>query len=436
MLSHNGLRDFMSSLSFKENGSYVDLLGSPRVFLHEINTLPMFSKIISAVDEIEKYERVLPISRTNDIVLAKSEPEKSYVQWLRSVGLGAGKLLVVNGKTNETLPERVLKNGFRNKVDNYLGKQKEHASVCPYYGGRLEQNASRHLNLNMYANSKLVRKYDSKVNFKALCKNVGVPVVEDVILDRRSNLSKENLNSNLKKIQELLSFTGKIIVKGEFGASGSTTHVYNNFEMKNLKQIVVAHDPNNKILIEPFFRLTSSPSSLWFISQDKTISHIKTSDQFFSDQVVHEGNEFPFKFNEKEINTLSFKIATQLAKNGYIGPFGIDFIESDNNFYAVECNPRVTGATYPWELVHLLNSKHGKSDYIKSARAQNIHLSKKFLTFKQLMYKWKKYLYTGDSPNGVVLPYNVGPIKSGKISVLITGSSKKEVFELFEKINC
>jgi hypothetical protein len=81
--------------------------------------------------------------------------------------------------------------------------------------------------------------------------------------------------------------------------------------------------------------------------------------------------------------------------------------------------------------VNLLSSKHGK---IGAARASNIHLSKKGLSFKDLMVKWEKVLYTGKKGHGIVVPYNVGPVASGKVTVLGTGSSKGEVDDLFRLI--
>lgn len=421
---------------FDSYGSYVDLLGSPRVFMHEINTLPMFSKIASRVDEIEKYERVLPISRPNDIVLTKTMPEKAYQKWLHSVGLGQGKVVVVTGSSNETLPERAVKNGLRKKLDDYYGDKKKLVNFSPYYGGLLESRASQHLDLQMYANSNLVLKYDSKINFKNLCKSVGVPIIEDVTISRQTDKSTKNLHILLGSITEFLSKSDKLIVKGEFGASGSTTTTYTDFDLQKLKQLVnQAKLDNCSYMVEPFLPSTASPSSLWFISKEHYITHIRTSNQVLSsDGLVHTGNEFPVPFNEEELRNLSYKVANKLNQEGYIGPFGMDYIVSKGKFYAVECNPRVTGANYPWELVHLLNNKHGPCDFVKAARSQNVHLSKKGLSFEDFAKQNHKILYTGETANGIIIPYNVGPIASGKVTVLATGSNSTEVRKLLDRV--
>ena len=309
------------SQTFTDHGSYVDLLGSPRVFMHEINTLPMFSNIISTVDEIEKYERVMPISRSGDIVLIKSAPEKSKV-----LKLGQGHVIVVKGSTNETLPERAVKNGLRKKIDSLLGNSKLQATGCPYYGGLLENAAYNHLDLQMYANTKLVMKYDSKINFNFLCRDIGVPVIDNIMITSDMGKNSINLPLFVQKVHELLSITGKIIIKGEFGASGSTTTITNNITLETLEKLVnCAKEKDLQYIIEPLLPLTSSPSSLWFISREGSIHHIRTSNQLLSQNgSVHAGNEFPVKFNEATIKSLAYKIAKKLAQEGFIGPFGID----------------------------------------------------------------------------------------------------------------
>lgn len=424
------------SQSYADNGSYVDLLGSPRVFMHEINTLPMFSNIVSTVDEIEKYERVLPISRAGDIVLTKTKPDEAYLHWLHSVGLGQGKVIVVKGRNSETLPERAVKNGLRKKIDSYLGSSKAQAIFSPYYGGELENAACHHLDLPMYANTGLVRKYDSKVNFNYLCRSLHIPVIDNVVVQPSPTGDQYNFQALLYKVRELLSVTGKIIIKGEFGASGSTTAITNSVSPTLVEHLIVeAYSQGIRYMIEPLLPVTSSPSSLWFISREKTITHIRTSNQLLdTGGSVHAGNEFPAKFNEPTVKNYAFKIATKLAHEGFIGPFGIDFVEYNNEFYPVECNPRVTGANYPWELVHLLNSKAGSGEKIRFARAENIHVAHKGLTFKDVLNLWDKYLYTGDTSNGVLIPYNVGPLASGKVTVLGTGSSLEELDEIFSYI--
>ncbi|MHA2226116.1 MAG: ATP-grasp domain-containing protein [Candidatus Hodarchaeales archaeon] len=415
-------------LDYVKTGSFVKLLGSQIVFMHDINTLPNFSKIISQVDGIEKYERALPVARQNDVVITKNPPDKSYQQWLEEIGLGSRKILVVNGDKYETLPERVMKYQTKGKLRTLLGKRSREAVVSPYFGGPLEQQASSYLELDMYAVTKSVNFFDSKINFKNMCQELGVPVLEDKLFTVGSkNNGMQNLTQTIK---ESMVETGKVIVKGEFGASASTTYVLDGLDSTILKEIATYSRPGDHYLIEPFYETLSQPSSVWFITKDQKIIHLKTSNQLLDEETSHVGNEFPVNFNKELIQQFSFKIAKYLSSQGFVGPFGIDFFETKSGMFAAECNPRVTGAMYPWELVHRLDERNG-SKKIKAARAQNIHLPRKGLQFKDLISVWDDVLFNGQNGEDVIIPFNVGPIAEGKITVLGTGSSLNKVDNLF-----
>ncbi|GAG36548.1 unnamed protein product, partial [marine sediment metagenome] len=208
------------------------------------------------------------------------------------------------------------------------------------------------------------------------------------------------------------------------------TYVLDGLDSSKLKEIAAYSRSGDKYIIEPFYDAFSQPSSVWFITKDQRIIHLKTSNQLLDEETSHIGNEFPVNFNEEQIQQFSFKIAKYLCSQGFIGPFGIDFFETKSGMFAAECNPRVTGAMYPWELVHRLDGRNG-STQIKAARAQNIHLPRKGLQFKDLINIWDDVLYNGQNGVGVIIPFNVGPISEGKITVLGTGSSLNSVENLF-----
>lgn len=411
---------------YQKSGSFVDLLGSPIVFLHDINTLPNFMKILSQVDGIEKYERTLAIARPEDVVITKYHPERSYLQWLQEIGWGSNKLLVLNGTTNDTLPERVITNQAREILRSTLGRGTNNAVISPYYGGPTEYQASKYLGFEMYADPRLVMKFDSKIIFKDLCREIGVPVLDASICSVIPSMRNfvDAINNNIDK-------TGKVIIKGEFGASASTTYVLDHINSRIIREIKDCSQLGDRYLIEPFLNTLSQPSSVWFISKDKKITHLRTSNQLLDAETSHIGNNFPVEFDEKRVQNLSFKIVKRLCLEGFIGPFGIDFLETKDGMFAAECNPRVTGAMYPWELVYRME----KSSSIKAARAQNVHLPRKGLRFKDLLKTWRDVIFDGQNGENMIFPFNVGPVSDGKISVLGTGSSTNDVENLFEFIN-
>jgi hypothetical protein len=409
---------------YHENfGSFVELLGSPVVFLHEINTLPNFSKIISQVDGIEKYDRAVPIARPDDVILTKVQPDPSYLKWLESQDFGTKKIVVLNGKPTETLPERVIKNGTKFTVHSHLGACNNDAILSPYFGGTLEHQVSRYLNLTMYADPKIVHKYDSKINFKTMCRRLGVPVINEDHFTLKSK-NEKGLEGLVNVIRKRIDETGKVIVRGEYGASASSTYIIDCLTSPKLQELIIASNLGDRFLVESFYDTYADPSAVLFISNDKRIFHLRTSNQILDTETSHIGNEFPVQFDEKQVNDYSLTIAKQFASEGFIGPFGIDYISTKSGIFAAECNPRITGAMYPWELVKRLEER---DSYIRAARAQNIHLPRKGFNFSDLQRVWSSILYTDEESEGIVFPFNVGPLSDGKVTVLGTGSSLHEV---------
>ncbi|MHA1963236.1 MAG: ATP-grasp domain-containing protein [Candidatus Thorarchaeota archaeon] len=411
--------------AYTRHGSLVESLGTPRVFAHDIGTLRGFSGIIQQVSGIRKYDRATAIARPEDVVFLKSAPDKEYLQWLSEVGLGSRNIVVVRGREDMSLPERIMRNGSKNDLDRLLGNTRTGATFSPYYGGRLEKRTSDYLGLFMYSNTEVSEEMDNKIGFKLNCRKLGIPVVKESIID--TSMTESEMGC---AISHWLEKTGKVILRGEYGASASTIHVLDHVDNSFLKELTNRNPYRTRFLVEPFFEKLSSPSSVWFIKQDGSIVHLRTSNQILENGISHLGNEFPVRFDEEFVDRMSFRFAQFLAKKGFIGPFGLDFIETETGVFATECNPRMTGAIYPWELVYLLEQKGP----VRAARSENIKLPLGCREFSVMRQLWNDVLYDGKSSEGVVIPYNVGPIRTGKITVLCTGSSRDAVMKLFTHI--
>ncbi|MHA2384662.1 MAG: hypothetical protein ACXAEE_00475 [Candidatus Thorarchaeota archaeon] len=411
--------------AYIRHGSLVESLGNQRVFVHDIDTLRGFGDIIHQVPGIRKYDRAIAIARSEDVVFLKSAPDKAYLQWLGEVGLGSRNLVVISGREDMSLPERIMKNGSKNQLDMLLGDSRSSAVFSPYYGGRLEKRASEYLGLFMYSNTEVAEDMDNKIGFKLLCRKMGIPVVEESIIDTEMTESEI-----ARAIERWLGRTGKVILRGEYGASASTIHVLDHIDSEFLRNLVKSCPYRTRFLVEPFYDTISSPSSVWFVKRGGSIVHLRTSNQILENGISHLGNEFPVQFDDDFVDRMSFRFAQHLARIGFIGPFGLDYIETENGMFATECNPRMTGAIYPWELVYLLEQKGP----VRAARSENITLPQEYRKFEKLRQVWADVLYDGKSSEEVIIPYNVGPIRTGKITVLCTGSSTEVVKRTFSYI--
>jgi hypothetical protein len=411
---------------YEIGGSFVELMDGPRVYMHDINTLPGFERIIPQVDGIEKYDRVTAIARRCDVALLKAQPESEYLDWLSGLGLGTDKILVLEGKSAEPLPLRVLEYDVREEVEALLGKGLGKAVLSPYYGGRFEGEASRYLGIPMYTRTRLVERYDSKINFKAMCREVGVPVVEDSTF-----CAVEGPRKLAQLVDDFLPKTGKAVVRGEFGASASTTHIFDRAEVSDMENLLEDSDPIDRFVVEPYHTKTSSPSSVWFVKRDGTPVHLKTSDQLLNGGVSHAGNYYPVPFDEGAVMEMALRVAFRLVDEGFIGPFGLDFMSTREGIYATECNPRVTGAMYPWEVVRIMEAGHGETP---AALSRNIHMPRKGMRFKDLQEIWNGSVYDGAGLRGKVFPFNVGPIAEGKVTAVAAGATTEELLDLFSEL--
>lgn len=411
---------------YEKNGEFTSLIGSPVVYIHEINSIPRFENVVERMFTILKYDRVIAISKPKDVVFLKFQPDKGYLKWLEEVGLGTKNIIILNCEQKEKMPDIIpTRKDLKEKVHSFLGEDKKIAVISPFIGKSSEEKVSKFLEIPLYSNKEKVEKFDSKINFKNICRKVGVPVVEDVEFQASEGI--ERLRSI---VEDMLKETGIVIIRGEFGATASTTNILEKVDDEELKEIIESGEPEDRYIIEPFKKPLYSPSSVWFITKEKRIVHIRTSNQLLEDYISHDGNEFPGPYNEELIDEYSFRIAKEFAKEGYVGPFGFDFIETKEGVYGTECNPRMTGSLYPWALVSILE-RHGK---INAARSKNIALKKKGKTFSELREILGELLYNGKKNSGVVVPYNLGPLPYGKISVLVTGSSIEEVDSIYEEL--
>jgi|GEM_PF-3919499 len=408
------------------HGSFIDLTGTANVYAHEINTLPGFGRIIAQVDGIERYDRILSIARPQDVALLKAAPDPGYLDWLDELGLGTRRLLVLKNPAREVLPVRIRTNGTRNKLARLLGEQNDGAVFCPYYAGPLEEAASDHLGLPMYADRPAVERFDSKIRFRETCQACGVPVVEGTVLEAGAGITEW-----LRQIGRFRKKTGIVLIRGEFGASASTTYVFTAPDRERITRIVGEAAPHDRFLVEPFLQKCSSPSTNWFLTRGGKVIHLRTSNQLLEDGISHAGNEFPLNRGARLLQDWSRTIAARMHAAGFVGPFGIDFLETEAGFFATECNPRVTGAMYPWEIVRILEGRHGP---IPAARSENVRLRIKGIPFVDIRRRLQPYLYDGRKRDAAVFPFNTGPLSHGKFTLLTVAGSKLETAALVRRV--
>lgn len=132
------------------------------------------------------------------------------------------------------------------------------------------------------------------------------------------------------------------------------------------------------------------------------------------DGFAHQGNRYPTAYQPWE---LVEPMAQWMAQKGMKGIFAFDVAvektETGIDYYAIECNPRFNGASYPTGIAQKLNIESWCSDnFTTSYRSlDDINLG--------------KLEYDSNTGTGVIL-VNWGSILVGKIGVLLAGSIEQQ----------
>ena len=234
--------------------------------------------------------------------------------------------------------------------------------------------------------------------------------------------------------------TGRVIIKGTLGASGSSLFIAKNNTagIENaLKQIRKRKD-NHIYLVEVLLELTCSPNILLYISpNDGPIYCIGVTDQRLDEHRAHLGNIYPSTAKRlTDMIRSAIKIGQRLQSKGYVGVAGFDFgeyLSPDTRrpeYFFAETNPRRNAADYPIGLMEHLNRGQTKRKAPLIAAFLSTNVKTDATTFSEFSEKCRHLLFNPQLGKGV-FPYNTGCLKYGKCSVAVFGKDRSEIYNLY-----
>ena len=149
--------------------------------------------------------------------------------------------------------------------------------------------------------------------------------------------------------------------------------------------------------------------NLQYQVKDEKAEPLAATEQIL-DGFAHQGNRYPTAYQPWE---LIDPMAQWMAQKGMKGIFAFDVaaVETDNeiDYFAIECNPRFNGASYPTGIAQKLN--------IDSWSSNNV--ATKYHSLDELDLSGLEYDRT--TGTGVII-VNWGSILLGKLGVLLAGS--------------
>lgn len=446
----------------REHGisSIIEMLGGrhvTQIFVHDVTSLKNLAEVVAIVSGLEKYdERALVFARPHDIVCVAGKVEKQYLQFLSRLGIGPKDGNVISAskgalsRPGAILPDLLTSNceallhiGKLLEANNEVVLNPFIASSGQFKLARVMETVLGRRLCVLGGHSDIVDYANGKHNVRAKAVELGVPVPEADIVELK--LGTDGMPLDLTPIEvginRHIHRTGRVIIKGAYGASGSSTLIVEN-NSESIRQALnkIAEKSDNRIyIIEVMLDVIVSPNVLMYIEPGSgRISCVSVTEQILTEKLVHEGNVYPPSAKTvRGMMSSARKISKWLVAEGYSGLVGFDFgeylcMETRNlTYFFAEINPRTNAAAYPKALMGHLNMQQRQKGrpYIETFLSSNIRT--KATSFAQLNELYGHLFFKSKTGKGCV-PYNTGCLENGKFSLAVFGKSREEVTEMYE----
>lgn len=373
-----------------------------------------------------KCDRALAAARSNDLVILRGKLDKEYQQWLSSHGLGTNYIVEYKQPdTGHTLSELIIANP--DPVKKMIQKLGRNPVYVPWYSTQQETIAANIIGAELFgALESETLKYNNKATFKALCRQLDIPVVDGEVFAIQAD-DNDNFRQMEILINRYKANHDTVIIRGTLGESGASLYKTRGDNLVNLYQTIVASHEKT-VLIEPFLKVFSSPNDQWVIDRKGEITRIGMIDQVCKDGMHHVGSLKVLESATDVYDTItqtSLKIVTNMAKSGYCGVIGIDYIVSDEGIFPVENNARFNGSSYVHITVHNIEEKIGAVPFWKL-----IKLNTRPCSFTALARQLLPVIYNGKRANSI-FPLNCEALpQTGDFSVVILAQDIQHIHSL------
>ena len=413
MISHRPLR---TCISDNEN----------ELVIYAADNFSQFPRRNASVSS--KCDRALAAASSDDLVLLRTTLEQDYYDWLRSYGLGPN--YVVEYKTTSTdasLPELIIEDpGPVLKIIKKLGRKPVYA---PWFSGALDAKVANVLGADLFgASYALTLKYNDKAEFKAICQQLTIPVIEGETFTLHPEESA-NRQEMITMVRRYLTSHKTVIIRGTLGEFGMSLYKTTGANLDSLYSEIAASG-EKQVLIEPFLNfISSTPNDQWVVGRDKTIHHLGMLEQICEQGMVHVGNvkgQQPDRGVYDIIYDASHRIVTNMAENGYCGVVGLDYIVSGEGIFPVENNARFNGSSYVSMVVHNIEQLTATPvpfwKFIKTKTSP--------CSFPELIDRLAPHLYNGNKLNSV-FPLNCKDLpETGDFAIVLLAEDLKQILQL------
>lgn len=239
----------------------------------------------------------------------------------------------------------------------------------------------------------IVQFINSKNNFIRLAEDLNVNVPRTVCAENKSKLLEDNDNIPFPcYLKPAISVDGVGIYRCE-----------NSQELNNSLANLDEDTPiqvQQEVIADKFLNLQ-------YVVKDGTVKPLAATEQIL-DGFAHQGNRYPTSYQPWD---LVEPMAKWMAKKGMKGIFAFDVatVKDKTECFAIECNPRFNGASYPTGIAQKLGIDSWCSD----------NFATKYRSLDEI--DLGDLEYNSATKTGAII-YNWGSILAGKLGILLAGS--------------
>ena len=375
-----------------------------------------------------KCDRALAAAGFDDLVLLRTTVDRDYYDWLRSCGLGPSHIVEYKAtSTDRSLSELIIEDP--GPVLKVIKKLNRKPVYTPWFSGDLEVEAANMLGADLFGSSSaLTLRYNDKAEFKAICRQLSIPVIAGETFTLHPEESANRLEM-IRMVRRYLSDHKTVIIRGTLGEFGMSLYKTTGANLDSLYS-EIAESGEKQVLIEPFLNfITSTPNDQWAICRDKSIHHLGMLDQICEQGMVHIGNvkgQQPERDVYDIIYESSHRIVTHMAENGYCGVVGLDYIVSGEGIFPVENNARFNGSSYVSMVVHNIEQLTATPvPFWKFIKTKTTPCS-----FPELIDRLAASIYNGNKLNSV-FPLNCKELPgTGDFAIMILAENLEQILQL------
>ncbi|WP_168122406.1 ATP-grasp domain-containing protein [Paenibacillus sp. HB172176] len=323
-------------------------------------TDPVEDEVVGHIEEI-----MLLVSRPQDIVLLRQEPDRDYLTMLRDWGFAMPTILCPQVQDpSRPLTELILED------EQLLERLKEEAAGCedlwfvPYAVTVLEEGLAEACGFAIVgASAKVSQMVNDKLHSRTLAQELGFPVTEGKVCR-----DEEEIRSAYEELTK--AGFDKVIVKAPHGASGQGLHLVNG--RSKLERLLIllfqrgGERSESVWLVEGWHDKLVDVNMQLFITEEGSVELFSLKEQLLAG-TVYKGSrmglerEALFSSALATLRDHAERSGKALYALGYRGVAGIDALITQREIYPIiEINGRFTLSTY----LSFLSSVLGQCDIV------------------------------------------------------------------------